>query len=513
MAAPRPRASPLYLAIDLGSSSIKCLVIDGRGRQHGIASSAWHPISPPGLAPYGIEYPRQRSWQAIARTVRDALADAGARGAAIAAVAVTSQREGIALISGDGETLYLGPNTDARAFLAGQALDDANGDAIYSVTGHTPSFLFAPAKLAWFRDNRPDLHSRIRHVLSLDAWAAWMLTGALAVERTAAAEIGLLDIAANDRATDLLQRLDVPAALLPPLVDAGQRIGRVTPAAARATGLSSGTPVVAAGPDTQCGLLGMGVTEPGQVGIVAGWSAPLQAVVSGYTLDLRGRTWSSRHLLDDRYVIEANATEAGTAYRWMAKTVTLPHVPASAGDDAAIDRLAAREAPGAGGVLAYLGPRAGDMRDLGPRWGGLLFPVPLSAGPATSGQLFRAALENFAFAVHANLGLLQEITGSPPQVLHFGGGMARGATLSRILADVTGTEVLRYHRHEVTALGAAMCASLGAGAFASLASAAATMTPRPARLRPDPLRSLEYAGLYQRWLATGQGLDGMRDTL
>ena len=507
MAAPPPNASPLCLAIDLGSSSVKCVVVDGRGRQRGSASSAWRPLSPPDVAPYGTEYPPQRSWRLIARTVRQALADAGLRGAAIAAVAVTSQREGIALLSSNGEALYLGPNTDARAFLAGQALDDAHGDAGYRTTGHAPSFLFAPAKLAWFRDNRPAIHARVRHVLPLDAWGAWMLTGALAVERTAAAEIGLLDIAANTWATALLQRLDVPAALLPPLTDAGQRIGGVTPAAARTTGLTAGTPVIAAGPDTQCGLLGMGVTEPGQVGIVAGWSAPLQAVVSGYTLDERGRTWSSRHLLPSRYVIEANTTEAGAAYRWLSQTI------ASASTDAAIDRLASREAPGAGGVLAFLGPRAGDMRDLGPRWGGLLFPVPLSAAPATPGKLFRAALENFAFAVRANLGLLREITGSSPAAPHFGGGMARCATLSRIVADVTATAVLRYHRHEVTALGAAMCAAVGAGAYPDLASASTAMTPRPARLRPDPLRSLEYRDLYQRWLATGQGLENVRDTL
>ncbi|MSQ24720.1 MAG: hypothetical protein EXR49_00325 [Dehalococcoidia bacterium] len=509
MAAPPPNASPLCLAIDLGSSSVKCVVVDRRGRSIGHASSAWRPLSPPDVAPYGTEYPPQRSWRLIARTVRHAMADAGVRGAAIAAVAVTSQREGIALLGAEGDTLYLGPNTDARAFLSGQALDDAHGDAVYRTTGHAPSFLFAPAKLAWFRDNRPDIFVRVRHVLPLDAWAAWMLTGVLAVERAAAAEIGLLDIAANDWATGLLPRLGVPASLLPPLVDAGRRIGGVTPAAARATGLATGTPVIAAGPDTQCGLLGMGVTTPGQVGIVAGWSAPLQAVVSSYTLDASARTWGSRHLLPSRYVIEANATEAGAAYRWIAQTIAVPGNDA----DAAIDRLAAREAPGTGGVLAYLGPRAGDMRDLGPRWGGLLFPVPLTAAPATPAKLFRAALENFAFAVRANLDLLREITGSSPAAMHFGGGMARGATLSRILADVTATAVLRYHRHEVTALGAAMCAAVGAGAYADLASAVAAMTPRPARLRPDPLRSLEYRDLYQRWVATGQGLDTVRDTL
>ena len=63
-----------------------------------------------------------------------------------------------------------------------------------------------------------------------------------------------------------------------PLVRAGTIVGYVTPSGAIDTGLLPGTPVAVAGADTQCGLLGMGILDNHQVGIVAGWTTPLQMV-------------------------------------------------------------------------------------------------------------------------------------------------------------------------------------------------------------------------------------------
>ena len=61
----------------------------------------------------------------------------------IDAVAVTSQRQAVAFIDGDGGTVYVGPNTDLRAVFEGAAIDDQIGEVVYETTGHLPSMLFA----------------------------------------------------------------------------------------------------------------------------------------------------------------------------------------------------------------------------------------------------------------------------------------------------------------------------------------------------------------------------------
>jgi autoinducer 2 (AI-2) kinase len=507
---PRAASADYLLAIDLGSSRVKCIVASNRGRILGQSSADWAPETPTDVAPWGKEYDPARTWQLIAGLVRRALKSARVRASQVTAVGATSQREGIALLDGQGDDLYLGPNTDVRAFFEGQALDDERGADIYIVTGHAPSFLFAPAKLRWFRDNRPELFERIHTVLSLDAWVTHRLCGALSIERAAAGEIGLLDVGSGDYPTNLLSDLGVPRQTLPELVDAGTVIGRVTSAASTATGLAAGTPVVAAGPDTQCGLLGMGAAQCGDVGIVAGWSAPVQMVLDKPEVDEKGRTWSGLHLLPKTWILESSATEAGGAYRWIADMLA---VTGTQDPHGTIDRLAGRTPPGAEGVLAFLGPRASDMRDIGPRWGGLLFPVPLTAGPVGRGQLFRATLENLAFALKANVGQLERIADVPVRQIGFGGGLAGGRTLARILANVLERPVRHFRGAEVTALGAAMCTATGAGLFATLKEAVAAMKARSRIVTPDPLLSLEYREHYERWLAVDEGMAPLRDRL
>ena len=79
--------------------------------------------------------------------------------------------------------------------------------------------------------------------------------------------------------------LGIDVGLMPPLSRSGVVTGEVTTSAADDTGLASGTPVISGGPDTQCGLLGLGATRQGQMGILAGWSGPLQFVTDTLCMD------------------------------------------------------------------------------------------------------------------------------------------------------------------------------------------------------------------------------------
>ena len=504
------KTGPCFLAVDLGSSRVRCILVDLRGNITGLASTEWRPASPEELAPLGREFPPDSTWELICRLVRRALRSAGVRGSQVTAVGATSQREGVVFLGADGSELYAGPNNDLRAFMDGQSIDDAHRAEVYQATGHLPSFLFTAAKLQWFKNNRPELFHRIRHVLSLDAWIAYKLSGEMAVERSAAAEIGLLDVAGGTWAKGLLSRLGLPADILPPLAEAGRSLGKVRAEAAAKTGIAPETLVVTAGPDTQCGLLGMGVTEPGQAGIVAGWSAPVQMVLDRFCLDDSSRTWSGRHVLPARWVLESGATEAGSAFRWVATNLAQD----GASDlFASFDRLASKAPPGSEGALAYLGPQTADMANVGPRWGGLMFPLLSQALPLERANLLRATLENLAFAIKSNLAQLEEISGVAPRTVSFGGGMAQSKTLRRILADTLGHEVRLARSHEVTGLGAAMCAATGAGAYRDLREAAQAMV-RPAKsVEPNRLATLEYEEHYARWVAMAAGLDALGDRL
>ncbi|MCH7554214.1 MAG: hypothetical protein IIC82_09495, partial [Chloroflexi bacterium] len=246
------------------------------------------------------------------------------------------------------------------------------------------------------------------------------------------------------------------------------------------------------------------------VGVVAGTTAPVQMTVEHCLVDDAARTWSGLHVTPGMWIIESNAGDAGGAYGWLAATTFSSE---GEGAFATMDRLAARVPPGANGALAYLGPRLANAADMSPRWGGLLFPTPFIVGPVDRGHLARAALENLAFAIHANVNQLQSIAAAEVEKVYVGGGMARGRAFLPIVAGVLGKQVCHSRTYEVTALGAAMCAAAGTGCYRSLEEASREMAQRARPVDPDPLQVMEYEEHYERWRTVGEALQGMSDAL
>jgi sugar (pentulose or hexulose) kinase len=361
--------------------------------------------------------------------------------------------------------------------------------------------MYAPARARWLREQRPQVHARIAHLLTIAGWLAYRLTGELADEPSLAGEAGLLDVNWRKHCLALLEKLGVSRGWLPPLVRAGTPIGTLHPSLAQIWGLEEGIPVTLAGPDTQCGLLSMQGVEEGEVGILAGWSCAVQMVTSRPCLDKERRTWVGCSPIEGLWVAESNLGDAGRAYRWLVETVADSHRPFEE-----VERLAQGTSPGAEGSLAFLGPGPVSMAKAGLRTGGLLFTTPISFQEVSKGQLFRAALENLAYSVKANLRILEEVTGLAPTGIHLGGGMSRSQTFARVLADVLGREVWVSPFPQVSAHGAAMAAAVSAGFYPDLKAASQAMALEQRKVEPQPVNVVEYQEHYQRWLAVYQRL-------
>ena len=294
------------LSIDVGTGSLKAAV-SAPGRKPLSTANASVPYLPVVEdAPLTRAFDPDRLWSAIVDTARRALHEAGVRNGSVAAVGVTSQRQGIGALDADGKELFLGPNMDLRALFEGFAIDEDHADTVYRLTGHLPSFMLAPAKLRWRQLYEPEAYERIAAVLSVGDWVGYRLTGELAMQGTLASEAGLLDISAGTLATPLLETLGLRTDCFPPIAMPGDRLGGLKRGIADQLGLSQGVPVVVAGPDTQCGLLAMGAASPGDTGVVAGWSVTAQSVTGAPQPDGQRRTWVSRHVVPDCWVAEAN---------------------------------------------------------------------------------------------------------------------------------------------------------------------------------------------------------------
>ena len=486
-----------YVAVvDAGTSLIRCFLFSRDGMLLTQRSAPWTYVEDAEAGPLARELDTAAVWRDVCRLLSGAVRSASGSQVRVAAVAVTSQRQGVAFLDGHGREVYAGPNLDLRAVMEGAAIDDANSDLVYRTTGHTPSFLFTAAKLQWFRAQRPDSYARIATVLPLANWLGYKLTGELHGEASLAADAGMLDVESRRWCSDLMRTLGLPDNSHTPLLQAGERLGVVGASVGADAGLGGGTPVAVAGADTQCGLLGLGLAQAGQVGVVAGWSAPLQMLTAGPRHSARMSTWVGCYLTPGAWVLESTSGDTGNSYRWLADTLWR-------GEPDAFSRMemeARAEPAGSNGVTVMLGHSAMDMERVGMRRGGIHFPVPLTMNAVTRGQIARAALESAAYAVKANLEQAESVAGSVADTVAVGGGMVQTRLWVDILANVLGRAVVVPPRPQATPTGAYLCAATALGDFGSLEEAAAFAAEDLEMVEPDDLDTADYMGHYERWV-------------
>lgn len=456
----------VVLTLDAGTGGAKCVAIDHLGKLRGFASQRWtYHVEANADVPMVKEYAfdPDQFWSILAKCARRALHRVDP--SELIGIATTSQREGCVFLDESGAEIYAGPNLDSRGFMEGlEVLEKLGPSALYQITGHSAPFIFPLSRYLWFcrNDSR-----RVARILMINDWIAYRACGVARSEPSNATESMLFDFRERTWSARILDLFDVPAAILSPVAEPGERIGTVTDAAARDLGVPPDTPVHAGGADTQCALLGAGAFEPGQAAVTLGTTSPVQVVVASPVLDPAENLWAGCHVVPDRWVLESNCGSSGDAYEWFLELL-LPGAQDRYGEAEALATSA-----GPSSTFAFVGPRIFDLTKLRPDLpGAVLFPFPSLQLRPDRGQLLRAMLESIAFAVRANLEQIEAVSPGAVTSLRAGGGMSRSSLLIQLIADVTGLPVERPEIAETTALG---CTALvcGAAGFYGDASAAA----------------------------------------
>jgi autoinducer 2 (AI-2) kinase len=491
-------ATDCIVTLDAGTGSGRCVVFDRHGAPLASAQEPFHYrllVDPDFPLMRGFDLDPDAFWAALARCARAALAklpaDARLRG-----VVATSQREGCVLIDDAGGVLYAGPNLDARAALEGLELQEHISAArLHELTGHSPPYIFPIARYLWFRKHHDE--RRVKTLLMLNDWITYLLSGECGAEHSNAGESMLYDVTRRCWSTEITGALGIPAAILPPLRATGDRIGSVTARAAAATGIPEGTPVLVGGADTESALLGSGAFAPGQTGAVLGTTTPVQMVTDRPILDPQANLWTSCHVVSDRWVLESNAGDTGSAYRWL---LDLVYGSADAAAHAAAEEAVSAIGTPAHRVLSYLGPVVFNLAEVNPfRPAGVFFPFPLLHFDRPSrADLLHAFFENVAYAVRGNCEQVVAVAGQPVAQLWVSGGMTRSPTLTRLLASTLGIPMAVAAVTESASLGCAILAAVSIGLEPDLPTAVANMT-RTVMVEPETAAVTLHEERYQKW--------------
>lgn len=495
-----PKSPMPALGIDLGTTSIKALVVDDDGA---ILASADAGQDVAMLHEGWAEQDPEVWWSGTTRAVRAVLAATPGGADSIAGVGVCGQMHGLVLLDRAGSALR--PCilwNDQRAAAECDAIIDRLGIAeLVRRTGNRVFPGFSLPKLLWVRRHEPELAQRIASILLPKDWLTWRLAGSprasedssvdAATDPSDASGTALFDCGARAWSTSMVETFGVDLHSLPRVAESAQLIGAVDRAVSAATGLRVGTPIVAGAGDQAASALGMGIVDAGAVSVTIGTSGVVFASRDHHAPDAAGRLHAFCHALPDRWHQMGVMLSAGGSLRWF-RDALVPEIASAArtaGRDP-YDALAAMadEVPnGADGItfLPYLSGERTPYADAAAR--GAFIGIGVRHDRR---HLARAVFEGITFGLADSLELIRAGGAAPPRV-RLAGGAARSAFWRQLCADVfrCEVEVAPDLGGAAGALGAALLARAGAEGHASVESIArashATRTAGSLVVRPS----------------------------
>lgn len=498
-------SNDLVMGIDAGTAGIRAGLFDLAGRPCGFCDQSYSTVYPqPGRA----EQSPADWWQALVQAVRGCLAIGQVDAARVVGLAIDAPCN-ILLVNRDGvpltESLIW---MDLRATAQAQVLT-ATGDPVLRYCGGDVPAEWPVPKALWLKEQQPELWERATYLVEQMSWLTWRLTSTWAIPLNSAAakwhyRTGADALTPAGWPTRLLAAVgleDLPTRVPGPPLAMGAQAGELTPQAARELGLPAGIAVSMSGIDAHAGMPGLNVLAPGKLALITGTSTCQLAQSTQPVID-RG-LWGPFEdaVIAGEWTLEAGQTSTGGTVRWLLDTLggTLP-----AGEEryAAADAAAAAISPGAGG-LTLLDFWQGSRTPVKDPWArGTIWGLTPAHGP---GHLLRAVYEGTAYGNRHILDKLSE-SGVPTQQIVACGGGTRSSLWLQILADVAGVPITLTAVPDAVALGSAVCAAVGAGAFSDLRAAAQAMVHPGQVIEPDSTTRAAYENGYARYRATYKAL-------
>lgn len=491
-----------FLAIDAGTGSGRAVLFDADGHQVAASQAEWWHKADPRFEG-SMDFDVEGNWRLLCRCIRDAIAKAGISASAIAAVSATSMREAFVAYDGQGRELWACANVDSRAVEQVRRFQKQQPELerdLYRKTGQTFA-LGALPRLAWLKENLPDVYGATANVSMISDWVLARLSGEIASDPSNGGTTGLLALETRRWMPDALEKADLRSDILPAVREPGTVIGAVTGAAADATGLAKSTPVVVGGGDCQIGTAGLGVVGEGECAVLGGTFWQQIVNVAPGVVDPAMNLRINPHVVSNLNQAEAISFFVGAAMRWFRDAFGQEEVAKAAqnGTDAyALLEDQAKSVPaGAHGIIPILS----DVMRYG-RWyhaAPSLLNLSIDAEKAGKGAIFRALQENAAIVAARNLEAIFDLSGKRSGHIVFAAGAAKSSHWAQILATATGLVVKIPKVTEATALGCAAAAAIGAGHFNDFSQASAAWVDWERHFEPDPAIKPIYDEAGARW--------------
>lgn len=484
----------VLLGIDIGTSSIKVSVVDA-GTKDTLASASFPETEVDIIAPQPgwAEQSPDLWWEHTKQAILKCNATGSYNPKDITAIGIAYQMHGLVLVDKDQNVLR---NAiiwcDGRAIPYGDAALEAIGEEqCLSNLLNSPGN-FTAAKLAWVKENEPQIFERIDKIMLPGDFIAMKLTDEITTTTSALSEGIFWDFKENRVSDDVMRQFGFDDSIIPSIQPLFAPHGTVQEDVAERLSLTLGIPVTYKAGDQPNNAFSLNVLNPGEVAATAGTSGVIYGVSDALRYDPQSRINSFAHVnysdTETRIGILLCINGTGIFNRWIRNMVGSQHSYESLNTDAA------QVPAGADGLLA-LPFGNGAERMLNNRFvGAHLHNIDFNIH--TAAHLVRAAQEGIAFSLRYGLDIMRE-NGMYPTVIRAGkANMFLSDVFTQSFVNVTGVPVELYQTDG--SVGAALGAGVGAKIFGEPREAFAGR--KPLKL-VKPSRTAQYDTLYQQWKA------------
>lgn len=493
MSQPQPDG-PLLVGVDIGTTSVKAVLFDVQGTPLREAGQEYPTLYP---HPNWAEQEPDAWWRATCSTLQRLFHDGAYAANRVAALGISCQAPSMVAVDQAGKPLlpaiiWMDRRSEPQCTWLREQVGEAT---ITRINGGRVDPYYLMPKLLWFKQHHPDLYATTHQVLQANGYVIHKLCGAFCMDHSHGPISLCYDSIAGDWSDSLLDAMKVDRAKLPEIVSCSAVVGEVSHAAAVATGLAAGTPVVAGMTDGTAASLEAGLVAAGDAVEMTGQSTVL--LICNDQPYLGDELIPLGHAIPGRHLVVGALVASGGALRWfrdqLGETERIEAAQRGVDPFEMLTEAAASSPPGANRLifLPYLFGERSPIWDSDAR--GVFFGLTLASQKQ---DLVRAILEGAAYGLRHNVETAAR-AGFPLKTLACVGGGARSRLWNQIKADVLGRPV-RLPRAAIGApLGDAIVAAVGAGLYPSIETAVRQMVELGVDYQPRSEWAARYDALYK----------------
>ncbi len=473
----------LYIGIDLGTSAVKLLLMDGEGKIHNIVSKEYPLYFPhPGWS----EQNPQDWYEKTIEGMKELLA--GADKSQVAGISFGGQMHG--LVALDKEDEVIRPAilwNDGRTGKETDYLNQVIGKE--KLSGYTANIAFAgftAPKLLWMKNNEPENFAKIAKIMLPKDYLAYRLSGVHCTDYSDASGMLLMDVKNKCWSKEMMEICGVTEEQLPRLFESYDAVGRLKPELVDSLGLSENVKIIAGAGDNAAAAVGTGTVGDGMCNISLGTSGTIFISSKTFGVDENNALHSFAHA-DGCYHLMGCMLSAAACNKWWSEEIL--KTKDFAAEQAEITALGENQVF----YLPYLMGERSPHND--PKARGTFIGMTMDT---TRADMTQAVLEGVAFGLRDSLEVARSLGVQIERTKICGGG-AKSPLWKRIIANVMNLKVDVIESEEGPGYGGAILAAVGCGEYESVEEAAGKLVKVTGTVEPEAELVAKYEEKYQEF--------------